>query len=81
MRDDGSGDFQVQSAAGPFNVAVGGTYSGWIEVEHSGAGYHHGPAHMTFCRDKQPADRINKQTKQREAGQRMTTAALLFGVP
>ena len=49
MRDDGSGDFQVPYTAGPFNLAVGGTYSGWIEVEHSGFSYHNGPAHMTFA--------------------------------
>ena len=49
MRDDGSGDFQVPYTAGPFNLAVGGTYSGWIEVEHSGAGYHNGPAYMTLA--------------------------------
>jgi hypothetical protein len=27
---------------------MGGTWSGWIEVEHSGFSYHNGPAHMTF---------------------------------
>jgi hypothetical protein len=48
MRDDGSNDFQTQYTLGPFNVPVGGTWSGWIEVEHSGLGYHNGPAHMTL---------------------------------
>jgi hypothetical protein len=47
MRDDGSNGFQVQYTAGPFNVTMGGTWSGWIEVEHHD-GYHNGPAHMTF---------------------------------
>jgi hypothetical protein len=48
MRDDGSNDFQVQYTVGPFNVPMGTSWSGWIEVEHSGFSYHNGPAHMTF---------------------------------
>jgi hypothetical protein len=48
MRDDGSGDFQTQYTVGPFNVPVGASWSGWIEIEHSGFSYHNGPAHMTF---------------------------------
>jgi hypothetical protein len=47
MSDDGGG-FETQYTLGPFNVGMGGTWSGWIEVEHSGAGYHNGPAHMTL---------------------------------
>lgn len=48
MRDDGSGDLQVQCTVGPFNVPVGTSWSGWIEMEHSGFSYHNGLAHMTF---------------------------------
>jgi hypothetical protein len=48
MRNDGSNEFQTQYTVGPFNVRMGATTRGLIEVRHSSTGYHNGPAHMTF---------------------------------
>jgi hypothetical protein len=47
MYDDGSGDVQDNYAIAPFNVPIGGTWSGWTRMEHSN-GYHNGPAVFTF---------------------------------
>jgi hypothetical protein len=47
MYDDGSGNVQTQYTVGPFNVAMGGTWSGLINLEHTN-GYHNGPARFTF---------------------------------
>jgi hypothetical protein len=48
MYNDGDNNVQDQYTVGPFNVAVGGTWSGWMDMESTGTGYHNGPAHLTF---------------------------------
>jgi len=48
MYDDGSSDIQDQYTIGPLNIGVGGTYTGWMGMEHSGFGYRNGPATFTF---------------------------------
>jgi hypothetical protein len=48
MYDDGSGDVQTSYSLPPFNVPIGGSWSGWTNMEHSGFGYHNGPAIFTF---------------------------------
>jgi hypothetical protein len=47
MYDDGGGGVQDQYSIAPFNVPIGGTWSGWTNMEHSN-GYHNGPAIFTF---------------------------------
>lgn len=48
MYDDGSNNVQDQYTVGPFNVPLGTTWSGWMDMENSGTGYHNGNAHFTF---------------------------------
>jgi hypothetical protein len=48
MYNAGSSDVAAQYTVGPFNVPMGGTWTGWMNLEHSDAGYHNGPANFTF---------------------------------
>jgi hypothetical protein len=47
MYNAGSDDMVDQYTVGPFNVPMGGTWSGWMKMEHSN-GYRNGPANLTF---------------------------------
>lgn len=48
MYDDNTPpNFQTQYTLPPFNVPMGGTWSGWTNMENSN-GYHNGPAIFTF---------------------------------
>ncbi len=48
MYDDNSPpNFQTQYALPPFNVPMGGSWSGWTNMENAD-GYHNGPANFTF---------------------------------
>jgi hypothetical protein len=48
MYDDSNPpNFQTQYTLPPFNVPMGGTWSGWTNMENSN-GYHNGPANFTF---------------------------------
>jgi hypothetical protein len=47
MYDDGSGNVQDQYALPPFNVPMGATWSGSMNMEESN-GYHNGPAIFSF---------------------------------
>jgi hypothetical protein len=48
MYDDGSGSVQDEYSLTPFNIPMGGTWSGWMSMEHDGFSYHNGPAVLTF---------------------------------
>ncbi len=48
MKDDGDNSVQFQYAMSPFNIPMGGTWSGWMSMEHDGFSYHNGPAVLTF---------------------------------
>jgi PKD domain len=45
--DNNPPNFQTQYTLPPFNVPMGGTWSGWTNMENSN-GYHNGPANFTF---------------------------------
>jgi hypothetical protein len=48
MYNDGDNSVQLQYTVGPLNIPMGGSYSGWMTVEHDGTGYHNGPATLNF---------------------------------
>jgi hypothetical protein len=48
MKDDGSGNVQDAYSLKPFTVARDGSWQGVVNLEHSGGGYHNGPAKLTF---------------------------------
>lgn len=45
--DNNPPNFQTQYTLPPFNVPMGGTWSGWTNMENAN-GYHNGPANFTF---------------------------------
>jgi hypothetical protein len=47
MYNDGSNNLVAQYTVGPFNVPIGGTWNGYMNLEYSD-GYHNGPANFTF---------------------------------
>lgn len=45
--DNNPPNFQTQYSLPPFNVPMGGSWSGWTNMENAN-GYHNGPAYFTF---------------------------------